>query len=287
MLKIDQSVFIIGAPRSGTNMLRDVLASIDGIQTWPCDEINYIWRHGNIRYDSDEFNNNHARPEVKRYIRAQFTGLLNEFPGAKLILEKTCANSLRVAFVNEIFPKSKFIFIYRNGYDVTFSAKDRWTAPLDFKYLFKKLRYVPTLDIPFHAFKYLKARMHKVFSKEGALNIWGPVFKGMRSLQQTSSVNEMCAKQWEMCTRCSVEQLGDIANDRVHKLAYEDFVTDPKGCTEELLDFIGMDKNSDEINSAIASVHATSVHKGKTRLFQSDIKLLAPIIDPVIELLRN
>ena len=36
-------VIIIGAPRSGTNMLRDILTNFEGIETWPCDEINYIW----------------------------------------------------------------------------------------------------------------------------------------------------------------------------------------------------------------------------------------------------
>jgi len=34
-------IIIVGAPRSGTNMLRDVLTSFDGVCTWPCDEINY------------------------------------------------------------------------------------------------------------------------------------------------------------------------------------------------------------------------------------------------------
>ena len=33
-------VVIIGAPRSGTNMLRDVLVGVGGYATWPCDEIN-------------------------------------------------------------------------------------------------------------------------------------------------------------------------------------------------------------------------------------------------------
>ena len=42
-----QPVVIIGAARSGTNMLRDVLVKLPGVGTWPCDEINYIWRHGN------------------------------------------------------------------------------------------------------------------------------------------------------------------------------------------------------------------------------------------------
>ena len=48
-------IIIIGAPRSGTNMLRDVLCNLDGVGSWPCDEINYIWRHGNVKNPSDEF----------------------------------------------------------------------------------------------------------------------------------------------------------------------------------------------------------------------------------------
>ena len=67
-----QDLIIIGAPRSGTNMLRDVLVRFPGVATWPCDEINYIWRHGNLRYPSDEFPAERADARVQRYIRAQF-----------------------------------------------------------------------------------------------------------------------------------------------------------------------------------------------------------------------
>lgn len=48
-------IILIGAPRSGTNIFRDTIASLPSVTTWPCDEINYIWRHGNINYPSDEF----------------------------------------------------------------------------------------------------------------------------------------------------------------------------------------------------------------------------------------
>jgi len=48
-------IIIIGAARSGTNILRDTLTQLPSITTWSCDEINYIWRHGNINYPSDEF----------------------------------------------------------------------------------------------------------------------------------------------------------------------------------------------------------------------------------------
>ena len=56
---------IIGAGRSGTNMLRDVLCRMPGLGTWPCDEINYIWRHGNRAHPDDEFPGGFARPKVQ------------------------------------------------------------------------------------------------------------------------------------------------------------------------------------------------------------------------------
>lgn len=68
-------IVIIGAPRSGTNMLRDALCQVSGPGTWPCDEINAVWRCGNGRHPTDELRLEHARPEVKRYIRRAFDRL--------------------------------------------------------------------------------------------------------------------------------------------------------------------------------------------------------------------
>ena len=47
------TLIILGAPRSGTNSLRDSLTNIPGYYTWNCDEINYIWRYGNRDYPND------------------------------------------------------------------------------------------------------------------------------------------------------------------------------------------------------------------------------------------
>ena len=90
-----QPVIIIGAPRSGTNMLRDILSSNGNISTWPCDEINYIWRHGNVRVPSDEIPENLASDAVITHIHQEFNRLFKKNK-TKVILEKTCANSLRV-----------------------------------------------------------------------------------------------------------------------------------------------------------------------------------------------
>ena len=75
-----QPVIIIGAARSGTNMLRDVLTSLPGVGTWPCDEINYIWRHRNARNPLDEFQPEQATDPVRRFIRGEFDRIAPQPP---------------------------------------------------------------------------------------------------------------------------------------------------------------------------------------------------------------
>ena len=65
-------IIIVGAPRSGTNMLRDVLARVPDFATWPCDEVNLLWRHGNRSHPSDELTVEQATPPVGSFMQHQF-----------------------------------------------------------------------------------------------------------------------------------------------------------------------------------------------------------------------
>ncbi len=109
-----EKIVIIGAPRSGTNMLRDLLVELPGVGTWPCDEINYIWRHGNVHHPSDVFTAEMASNGVKKYIRGHFDRYAQSH-NLNILVEKTCANSLRVGFVDEVIPDAKYVFIVRDG----------------------------------------------------------------------------------------------------------------------------------------------------------------------------
>ena len=110
-------VIIIGSGRSGTNMLRDIITSIDGFKTWDCDEINPIWRYGNRDYPSDEIPISKLTPKIKKYIRQRFHGLY-KISKSKFIVEKTCANSLRLKYVFNIFPRSNGINRFFVVYDL-------------------------------------------------------------------------------------------------------------------------------------------------------------------------
>ncbi len=273
----EQNVIIIGAPRSGTNMLRDVLTSFSGVGTWPCDEINYIWRHGNLTYPSDEIDRGRATPKVSRYVRAKFDAMRSEM-AAPVLIEKTCANSLRVPFVDEIVPDAKFIFIYRDGIDATGSAKLRWTAELNFSYILEKVRFVPALDLPFYGLRYSWNRIYRLFSSEKRLAFWGPKLDGMEEILASHTLNEVCAIQWQRCVESSLEAFESYPANRLIRVKYEDFVTSPVKELQRILDFLDIKIDPDAVNSAVEKVSAKSVGKGRSALTVDDVNSLEQLV---------
>ncbi|MDD9893788.1 MAG: sulfotransferase [Gammaproteobacteria bacterium] len=282
MLERNLDVIIIGAPRSGTNMLRDVLTSIQSIGSWPCDEINYIWRHGNVRFPSDELPPEAATPKVKKYIRAKFEAMRREL-GADVLVEKTCANSLRVAFVDEVIPDAKYLFIYRNGIDATASAKLRWTAKLDIPYIWEKVRFVPKSDLPYYAMRYFWSRLYRFVSKENRLAFWGPALGSMQVMMQRYDLEEVCALQWQKCVENSEKAFASIAQDRVHRICYEEFVQSPQEELRRILDFIGRDVSADLIEQAVAKVSPKNMGKGRQVLGFEKVKKLEQLVGATLK----
>lgn len=262
---------IVGAPRSGTNMLRDVLTSLDGFATWPCDEINLMWKHGNLDIPHDELTPAHARPEVVKYLRKQFQKIGRKY-GAHTVVEKTCATSLRVGFASMVFPDAKFIFIRRDGVDAAPSAMKRWNAPFDAKYTLKKVRWVPRRDLPRHfagfiSKKFAQRRAGETGRDDADLKVstwWGPRPADFRDIQRDHSLDEVSTMQWKRCVDRTMEDLQAIPAEQVLEVVYEDFVRSPRQELLRILDFLGHPEAMRE--TAVASVSAGSVGKGRGEL---------------------
>lgn len=276
-----QSVIIIGAPRSGTNMLRDVLTSFSGVSTWPCDEINYIWRHGNVRYPSDEFTPDMARPEVCGYIRRQFDWVARKHQ-AHTVVEKTCANSLRVGFVGRVVPEAKYIFIRRHGLDAVGSAIKRWKAGLDIPYLARKARFVPWTDLPYYAYSYLGNYIHRLRSREKRLAIWGPKINQMQMLLKRHSLEEVCAMQWKLCVDKAAQALCELPSEQWLEVGYEDFVLQPEAELSRMLDFLGLPVAPAARKQAVAGVQASNVGKGQSAMGKELAERLQTVIQDTL-----
>lgn len=258
-------------------MLRDVLTALPGVATWPCDEINYIWRHGNVRHPSDEFTADMARPEVCRYIRRQFDSVSRR-NSAHSVVEKTCANSLRVPFVDRVVPEAKYLFIHRDALDAVGSAMKRWKAGLDIPYLVRKARFVPISDLPYYAFRYLRNRVHRVFSNEKRLAFWGPQLNGMQDLLQQHSLEEVCALQWKRCVDLSAAGFRQMPDDKVCTVSYEQFVREPEAEMHRICRFLNIEAPAAEIAHAVSDVSDRSVGKGRQELGDERVRLIEPLI---------
>jgi len=279
-----QKVIIIGAPRSGTNMLRDVLCTLPGVGTWPCDEINYIWRYSHADYPTDEFLPEMATVKVKKYIENQFDKISKKYK-LHTVVEKTCANSIRIGFIRKIFPDARFIFIYRNGIDASVSAQKRWRAKLDIPYLLKKARYVPPMDLPKYALKYIKNRLHLIFSSEKQLGTWGPKIENLHELARDLELIEVCGVQWDACVLKSLQGLESIPESQVCKFSYESFVSEPEKKFAEVCDFLQIKIQEDIIQAAVSQVSAKSVGKGEAELGSREKSMLIARVEKGLKLL--
>ena len=273
-----QEVITIGAPRSGTNMLRDVICRLPGFATWPCDEINYLWRHGNARWPSDALPPELATRRVRGYINRQFRRQARA-RGAGFLVEKTCANSLRVPFVDRVLPDARYIFIHRQPLDAVASAAKRWHAPFELGYTLRKARFVPPSDVPYYGWRLVRNRLHRLVSGERRLASWGPRLESMPALLEKHSLPELCALQWNACVESAATALAALGTARVHTLGYEEFVSEPLAGLAEICRFLAAPAAPSALATAAAAVSDRSVGKGARELTTAVRQTLAPLTE--------
>ncbi|MEP0189417.1 MAG: sulfotransferase [Erythrobacter sp.] len=277
-------VFIIGAGRSGTNILRDAICALPDFATWPCDEINPIMRHGNIGMDHDRFTAQQATPAVAQFIRAAFTKEWKRQGKPAFVVEKTCANSLRVAFLNAIFPEALFIHLYRHGGDVIASARKRWRGEMELPsipYYWAKTRFTPLIDLPIYGWRFVRSRFRKATGQAEHMSAWGPMSPAMLSLNPDASLEEICTRQWVDCVSTASADLEQMDDTRTFPIAYEDFVAKPAEILDAIAQFAGAQVTSEQLQMAAANVRTNSVGKGATVLAGCD-QAIRDMAQPVL-----
>ncbi len=277
-----QPVIIIGAARSGTNMLRNCLTELDGVGTWPCDEINLIWRHGNRDFSSDEFSRSQANAKARGYIRRAFKRLARK-QKLDFVIEKTCANSLRIAFIDEIFPEAKFIYIVRDGRDASASAVKRWKASIEIPYLLKKIRYTPLSDFPAYVLRFLRNRLKQRNSDENRQGYWGPRIADLEQNSENYSLAEVCSRQWVGTVKASESAFRSIPEGRVVRTKYEDFIENPAAEMACILSFLEYPSSPGDVDRCVSGVIAGLKGGWKRSLSAEDQEITDRICQPMLD----
>ena len=275
-----QPIIIVGAPRSGTNALRDALCSLPTFQTWPCDELNPLWRTGNSHHPDDQLTPALARPDVTERIRTAFERQARKAPGAVLV-EKTCANTLRLPFVDAIFPDARYVEIVRDGRDAASSAADRWGSTFDLGYTLRKLRFVPPVDLRDVAIKQVKNRLGRRDRPEHAtFSSWGPRWNGIDELIASGASKELVsAHQWAECVSSSRGFVSQLPASKRLTISYEDFTAEPQASLQSICDHFDVAPIPSALERSASEIHPRSVGRWERTPLAADAAALAIIED--------
>lgn len=230
-------VFLIGAARSGTKFLRDLLAESESTSCVPYD-VNYVWRYRNESRPDDIFPPESASEEVATYVRKTLTRMAHRAAGksAPIIIEKTVSNVFRVPFILQLFPDATFIHLVRDGRDVALSAARQWESPSKMSYLFDKICYFPIQNWAYGLW-YVRNSLRVRLAKKQGTKIWGPRYAGIDQDIGKLTQLEISAKQWSESVTAALDGLTMVPEGQKFCIRYEDLVADSR-YLRELIRFL-------------------------------------------------
>ena len=129
---MDDPVFIVAAPRSGSTLLFETLCQAKSIFSIGGESHGIFENIAKLNPANNSFNSNRlteldADPATAKELIASFAGKLKNREGERFLtipvdkhtpvmtfLEKTPKNALRIPFLNAVFPNARFIFLHRS-----------------------------------------------------------------------------------------------------------------------------------------------------------------------------
>lgn len=206
----DRPVFIVSPPRSGSSLLFETLASSPSAHTIGGESHGLIEGIPGLAARARGFVSNRleaedASPEVitelqERFRAAAFDRENRPAQGRIRLLEKTPKNSLRIPFLDRVFPDAVFVYLYRDPRPVLASMLEAWESG--------GFRTYPQLP-------------------DWTGLTWSLLLTpGWRDLIGRP-LPEVVAAQWETATRILLDDLERLAPARWCVARYDDLIADP------------------------------------------------------------
>lgn len=221
----DRPIFLLSSPRSGSTLLFETMRqapnvySIGGeshalIETVPGLHPSAQGWHSN-RLDTAAATATIAA-ELKRRFRANLRDREGRAPPAfqpVRMIEKTPKNSLRVPFLQAIFPKAIFVFLYRDWRQTLSSMIEAWKSG-------RFVTYPHLPDWPPPAWSLLLT----------------PGWQGLRGLP----IAEIAARQWSTTLEILLDDLETLPPERIIAIDYEQLIAAPDSMMHALCGATGL-----------------------------------------------
>ena len=288
-------LFVIGAGRSGTTLLAELLGGYSG--AFRVDEKRYTWAYGAYWRAHDVRGPEDATPKVCSYIQGYFNKIAKQ-EMAFWLIEKTPSNCFRIGFVDQIYPGSKYIHIVRDGRAAAYSSyrsflgekvHDEIGGALAKRKLSHRIQYLvqrfpelirritygdlpPTGWLPF-VLRKGKEVVQTLLSDRPAL--WGARYPGIEKDRTRLAPLGLAALQWRKSIDAAQEGLKCyIPEDRWIEVRYEELVNDPVQVLERITEWAGIEANQTDHEELAKIIRKPAKDNWKQHLSSDDQALL-------------
>ncbi len=208
----DRPVFVVSSPRSGSTMLFEALAKSPQVYTIGGESHVLIEGVPELSPATNGLGSNRLLPAsatgpVTAQLRDRFLAALRDRDGKPAptgrvrMLEKTPKNSLRVPFLDSVFPEGVFVYLYRDPCETLGSMIDAWQS--------QRFRTYPNLP--------------------GWTGLtWSLLLTPGWQQWIGKPLAEVVANQWATATSLLLDDLEALPTERVHVIRYDQLVAAPQ-----------------------------------------------------------
>lgn len=276
---LTRPIVILGAPRSGTTLLSQLLKFHP--QVYLANEPRILWKYGNDS-KSDALQPGDARPEVVSHIRSEFASQIRA-AGRERLVEKTPSNSLRVGFVDRVLPDAIYIHIMREGTESVLSIRKFWeqhatgVGGTTRRQIMRRVKEIKLRQVPYYAGEFTRRMMSKVVPSNKPRGVWGPRLPGIQEMVRDLDPLEVAAWQWRMCVEHVCRVGRTLPPERYTESRLEEF---DEAEFERLLAFCQLE-STPEVKEGFASKFQARPAQARSDAAESDeVKLVRELIAP-------
>ena len=282
-------LFIIGAGRSGTNLLAHALSQDDRVVN--AVENRYIWNFAQNNKSTDYRAVEQATDRVKAYIRRSYFSMFDG--GGEVIVDKTPGNGLRLEFVSEVFPEAFFINLLRDGRANVFSRARLWDinngnssgrGVLEkFYRMYQRGNLPADRVLPFISDQF-SLRMKSALLNER--HISGERVPSARLALKTYGPLEARAVQWSEAVMAATIDGRRLENRRYIELKIEEVASKPSNSIIAISDTVGFDFSKKCTDFLSENVNLDRLSSWKKDSGTDYLKKIERVIRPTNEFLR-
>lgn len=283
-------IIVVGAGRSGMNFLGDAIAQHPRLAV--AHEPRLIWKAGNNRV-SDALRPHHARPEVIADIRSRFATVVRK-AGKERYIDVTPGNSVRLGFVNQVFPDCQFVHFIRDGVDNVLSMRRFYavvarvlrsnTPKLRDSYVARRAKEMRLKQVPLMA---MEAVRH--LAPHWMLPFVGPPVAGVRlpamsAMRCEMDLLDVCFLQWRSSVEWACQFGRSLPPGRYMECRIETFCEDD---VRRIYDFLGLEVTPDALEFVRKNFEPGRIGPAMQDCFPEELERLKTMVAPTMRWIES